>query len=236
LFKRFFGRRKFRRFPDSFTLTKTNKLGTLCHWVRQQSGLGEAVLVLSHFQSSFLDNQSALQDAGIDFEIVAESVDESRLARRLRETASDGGPAILLTMTQMLQSAAPATSAKPAYRTPSSPSTGTDSGAVPLSVIVTERYPLTTRDQALEQFLEQCPMPVALGYLISFDDPILVHLLGNRFVDLLKQLGLGDHDLVSSAMTHRGLTRKLQRATSRIRQERPAESPEQWIEWNLESA
>ncbi len=229
MFQRLFGKPRFRRFADSFTLTGARKLATLCHWTQQQAARGDVVIVLSHFQSSFLENQSALQDAGIEFDIMADTLDEIQFRDRLLSTAAE--PQILLSMSQMLQ-ATPDTGS----RTNQSRPLNQAKPLPPLSVIVTERYPLITVDEKLERFFQQMDSPVSMGYLIAFDDPILVHLLGQRFVNLLKQLGLGDQDLVSSTMTYRGLSRKLQHATSRVQQERPAISPEAWIQQNLDDS
>ncbi len=227
LFKRLFGKPRFQRFPDSFTLSKANKLLTLCDWVRQQESRQETVLVLSHFQSTFLENQDALQQAGIEFEILATpSAADSLMQRIKRDASSSDSAQTILTMAQML---VPADIAKPHTGLPPS-----ENQAISLSVIVTERYPIITHDIMLEKFFDQTGATVSMGYLISFDDPILVRLLGRRFIDLLKQLGLGENDLVSSAMTKRGLTRKLKRATAEIENERLAESPEEWIELNLD--
>lgn len=172
-----------------------------------------------------MDNQSALQDAGIDFDILAETLNEDQFVQRARREMPAGR--VILTMGPML-----APSDFPAGQPQRAAS---QDALIPISVIVTERYPLITHDRKLEKFFEQSHATVLMGYLISFDDPILVRLLGQRFVDLLKQLGLGDNELISSVMTHRGLSRKLQQATTAIQQERPAASPQEWIKLNLDA-
>ena len=101
-----------------------------------------------------------------------------------------------------------------------------------LSVIVTERYPIVINDQQLEAFFRRVDRVVSMGYLISFDDPVVKGLLGERFVNLMEQLGFRDNELISSAMTYRGLARKLQKSTASITEEQTAESPEEWIELN----
>ena len=219
LFSRLFSSNqpRLRRFPDSFTLTNSRKQETLCQWVQEQAK-AQTVLVLTHFQSTFLDTQAALQDAGIEFEILTESMDSAQFNGRLAEQS------VWLTMSQMLEAR------DESSLVPEQQLSDSISG---LAVIVTERYPLIDRDRQLETFLAELPLRVALGYLISFEDPILKHLLGQKFIDLMKQLGLGDNDLVSSVMTNRGLARKLKSATASVEQEKLAVSPEEWIELNF---
>lgn len=219
LFSRLFSSSKprLRRFPDSFTLTNARKLDTLCQWVREQSKI-QTVVVLTHFQSTFLEVQQSLQSAEIEFEILAETLDPFQFDARLSERAT------FLTMSQMLQA-----------RSGDLPSQlATAEAPKKLAVMVTERYPIPDRDRQLEEFLAQLPLSISLGYVISFEDPILKFLLGQKFIDLMKQLGLGDNDLVSSVMTNRGFARKLKSATASIETEQLAESPQQWIELNLQ--
>ena len=216
LFRKIFGRRQFQRFPDSFTLTQSRKWTTLCEWVDGQVRVDRDVLVLTHFPSTFVKTQSALQEADIDFEVLSSPIASDMLMRQFEHHATR----TLITMAQML---APAT----ALSTESTPQRE-------LSVIVMERYPLLENDRLLENYLRQVSARVSAGYLVSFDDPVLRHLMGERFVNLMKQLGMGDNDLVSSTMTHRGFSRRLRAATSRITEEIPANSPEEWIQQNLQ--
>ncbi|MDG2012679.1 MAG: hypothetical protein P8J33_04190 [Pirellulaceae bacterium] len=204
-------------------MTKATKLATLCQWTQQQSARGETVIILSHFPSSFLENQDALQDAGIDFEIIAERMDEPSFAQWLE--SSSGRGEVLLTMAQML-------ALSPGDFTPASSQPNLPSSDKLLSVIVTERYPIVINDQHLEAFFRRVDRVVSMGYLISFDDPLVKGLLGERFVNLMEQLGFSDNELISSAMTYRGLARKLQKSTASVTQEQTAESPEEWIELN----
>jgi len=226
LLKRLFGKKQFRRFPDSFTLSKANKMATLCQWVREQADQRNTVLVLCHFQSTFLENQLALQKANIEYDILARPLSEDQFVRRIQQFPADERGPVVLTMAQMFRPTELSLAQRPGKPVPD---------RMPkLSVIVTERYPMIVNDQKLERFLIQVDALVSLGYLISYDDPILIHLLGERFIELLRQLGLGENDLVSSSMTNRGLSRKLHKATAAIEQEQLADSPDEWIELNLD--
>jgi len=231
LFQRLFGKKKLNRLADSFTMTNVNHAATLCDWVIRQSQSGSCVVVLCHFQSSFVDNQSALQDAGIEFEILATPLDEEAFLKHVNDQVPSvnlNGGKVILTMAPMLQSDPSLdglTARKPGHSLPA---------AGPFSVIVTERYPMTICDDKLELFFQKTDANVSIGYLISFQDPLLNRLLGDRFISLLKQLGMGDNDLISSMMTNRQLARQLARATATIENEVLADSPQEWIELNLD--
>lgn len=212
-------RPQFRRFPDTFTLTETRKLTTLGSWVRDQSAV-QSVIVLTHFQSTFLSVQESLQETEIDFDILAEPHDQFQFDARL--ASQDSGTRVYLTMSQMLQSRVNEQTVPPK-----------PDPSRKLAVMVAERYPLAERDTALEDYFKQLPIYTSMGYLISFEDPILKFLLGQKFIDLMKQMGLGENDLVSSLITNRGLARKLRMATQSIENEIAAESPQEWIELNL---
>lgn len=223
MFKAIFGKKNFRLFHDSFAMTKAKKLETLCQWCGQQADQGETVLVLAHFPSSFMENQDALQESGLDFEIFAERMNPPKLAHWLGESNRRGQ--IFLSMAQMLEPVEP--------HEPLSESNPRPIGdQTKLSVIVTERYPLVSQDEKLATFFRSLHAKTSMGYLIAFDDPLVVGLLGQRFVDLMEQLGFNENELISSAMTYRGLTRKIRKATASVTDEKPAESPEEWIALN----
>ncbi|MGI9519206.1 MAG: hypothetical protein ACR2NP_19295 [Pirellulaceae bacterium] len=215
LFQRLFGKRGFHRFADSFTRTREAKFANLQRWVQTQSEQGRHVLVLAHFESTFLEAQAAIQQSGFDFEILARPQSQQQLVRTLY-----GSPAgITITMSQML-----APSEEPEYR---------EAVDLHIAMMITERYPLVERDVRLEDFARSLAARVNMGYLMSFEDPVIRRLLGDRFIFLMEQLGLGENDLVQSAMTERALQQRIRRATQSVVDEQEAGSPEQWLEVNM---
>ncbi len=216
LFKRWFDIRRPRIHPDAFTLTVSRKYRTMCQWVVDLTRRGHRVIVLCHFQSTFLEIQTVLDEAGLEHEVLATRVSEEHLLRQLRASP----PELMLTMAPMLESAGPVVS-DPRNSGP------------PLAIIVTERHPWPIHDRRLEQFSRNLNTDVALGYLLSFEDPVIRHFLGKNFIELMQQLGLRDHDLISSAMTHKALRRALRRATANVTDEIAAESPSRWLELNM---
>ena len=210
-----FGPPKFVKHPDSFAVSRAVQLSTLCDWVRRDSGIESTFLVLCHFQSTFLEIQHAFAQADIDYGVLTERVTVDELESKLEPDH----PSIRLTLAAMLVEKQQRNSKQ-------------DSNSK-LGVIVTERHPLMTYDDKLEQFARQLSWPVSLGYLLSFEDAIFRLLVGQKFVDLMKQLGLGRNDLISSAMSSRSIDRALRKVSITADNEVPAESPEEWIEMNV---
>ena len=99
------------------------------------------MIVLCHFQSSFLQNQQAIQAAEIDFEILADPVDELNLANRIR---TEFRGKVVLTMAAMLNQSPDTTRLNNdlAYREK-------NDNQPSVAVIVTERYPITSQDLSL---------------------------------------------------------------------------------------
>lgn len=218
LFQRLFGKYQFHRFPDSFTRTREAKFKSLQRWVRTQADQGRHVLVLAHFESTFLESQEAIQRAGIDYEILARPQSQQQLVRTLAESPAN----VTITMSQML-----APSEEPEYR---------ESVDLHVAMMITERYPLVDRDIRLEDFARSLAARVDMGYLMSFEDPIIRSLLGEKLIFLMEQLGLGDHHLIQSAMTERALQHKIRHATRSVVAEQEAGSPQEWLELNMPEA
>ena len=62
LFRNWFASRHVKFHPDSYTLTSDKKYEVMCRWIGELRGRGQRVMVLSHFPSTFLETQSALND------------------------------------------------------------------------------------------------------------------------------------------------------------------------------
>ncbi len=202
--------------PDSFTLTSASKYSTLRQWLSDLAKSNRPVVLLCHFQSTFSEVQRMLDQFEFDFEIVAKSVTRPVLMRQFEDPTRRP----LLTMASMLQACELA------------PVRHSSQDSLNIAIIVLERFPNPVRDQAIEQFARSLGCPVQLGYLLSFDDPLIRKLLGPNFIELMQQLGLGENDLVSSVMSSRALSRAIRRRVKRVVNEISAESPLEWLDVN----
>lgn len=205
--------------PDSFTLTTASKYSTLIHWLRHFARNKQPVVMLCHFPSTFSEVQNVLDQNEQDFEILAETVTRTVLMRRFE------GPTLTpqLTMASMLQIG---------ELVPMPRSVG---NSLNVALVVLERFPNPARDQEIEAFARNLGCRVQLGYLLSFEDPLLQELLGKPFIELMQQLGLRENDLVSSAMSSRAVSRAIRRRIQNVGKEVPADSPLEWLRANSAS-
>ncbi len=204
---------------DCFATTQQQKWNVLADWVLSQIKIDKCVLVVAHFQSTFLENEEVLSRTGGEFQVLSEQVTPGQLHQSGLLQAGK----VLLTMAPILL---------PDPMSPS-PVASQSPSEFELSVIVTERHPVASRDVDLASFFRQCPPSASIGYLMSFEDPILQRLLGKDFLNLLNQLGVGSHELISSTMTQRALNRQLAKNTIDTNNEQPAASPSEWLDLNL---
>jgi hypothetical protein len=216
LLKRMLGSPRVDYRPDSFTLSSAGKYLTLCQWLRDLQQRQRPVVMLCHFESTFLEVQHELEHQAIDYEILAQAVTRPLLMREMERAA----PRPLLTISSMLQSG------------PSAASGVREGRLGSIAMIALERYPRPARDEHVEDFARSLGCPVQLGYLLSFEDPLLRHLLGRDFIELMEQLGLRGNNLVTSAMSSRAVSRAIRRRSRGIVNEVSARSPQEWLAAN----
>ncbi len=200
-------------------MTQATKFATLAGWVTNLRQRGSQVLVLCHFQSTFLQAQEALERAGIDCEVLARRVTEYDLPDVLARSPVG----VHLTLAQMLELTSQPDSRADGDRHP------------PLALIMIEKHPLPDRDAEILEFARNLSAEVAAGYLVSFEDAVPRYYLGERFIHLMQQLGMGDNDLVSSAMTARSIRRSMRKRSLAVTREVPAFSPAEWLAVNYSS-
>src|SRR5206468_8330422 len=113
----------------------------------------EAVVVAAHFPASLREARTHLEAAGVSVQLV-----EGRDARRqLFESAGHG--AVVAALVETLANLAP----------PDAPA----SVPLPLTILVSERHPLRSKDDALTPFAEQLTPPGRIGFHLSLEDPVL---------------------------------------------------------------
>ena len=218
LLKRLLGRPRFRKHADTFTASRAVVHQQLGRWIELCLAKQQHVLLLTHFESTFADTVGSLEQAEIDFEIISEPTLADQLTAQMRIAP----PGVWLTMPDVLD-----------Y----SPRHGqTEFIDLNLAIIVLERHPMVVHDEKVERFAREMGGRVEMGYFLSLEDPVIRAVINRRTIELLKQLGLGQNDLVSSHMTSRALEKMLRRVTDQVQEESPAHSPEEWFELNLSSS
>ena len=193
---------------------------------RVNGGPGGRALVLCHFPSTFQEILQTFDTQNIEYDIV-ETWQADTSPRREDESA--GGANVQLTLCQALSGDnEEATDAPQRWRQTRFP-------WQQLFMIVTERHPLASYDQALEQFVRSLPNSVTLGYLLSLEDPLLRRVVSQESIQLLQQIGLEHNDLISSQMIHRYLNRFQKNLARQMMDEQMADSLEEWLEKNMGS-
>ena len=106
-----------------------------------------------------------------------------------------------------------------------------------VDLIAAERHPLASRDDALIEFARKLPCRCRVVFHLSFDDPLLGYVGGQRLVqgqrELAKQLRVSEAEAITSAMltkSIRGVQRKIE---ARSINSFDAESAADWIEYNV---
>ncbi len=213
--KRLWAGPQFKKHADTFAVTRQVVRKRVGQWVKLCIERKQHVLLLAHFKSTFVENVESLESSGLDFEILSQPL----LADQLQTRFDKSPPTAWLTMPDMLlESGAPNQLSADRFSA---------------AMIVTERHPLIEADKKLERFARSLGGQVELGYLLSLEDPVIQHAIDQRTIELLKQLGLGRNDLISSHMLSRVLSKMLGRIEGQVVAETEAESPQEWLANNL---
>ncbi len=209
-----FRKPRFRRFDDSYALTRPSLFQSLRDSIEQRSGPDHAIFLVAHFPSVFTELQDALEAWRLPYDIITQVVNE----RWLESLPVNDRPTIFLTMAAMLE--------------PEMPSVKTFYPSLSVSLMILERHPLELYDQRIESFARQFPCPVEMGYFLAMDDEIMKQFINQDMILLLKQLGLRDNDLVTSHMVTRRLNRATKKLSRQVEQEQPALSATEWFRLN----
>ena len=106
----------------------------------------------------------------------------------------------------------------------------------PLALMIAERHPLDQHDRKIEKFARQIPCPVELGYFLALDDVIMSQFVSPGMIQLLRQLGLREHELITSHMVTRRLNQATKKMSRSVDRELPADSATEWFRLNRPQA
>jgi hypothetical protein len=113
---------------------------------------------------------------------------------------------------------------------------GTASGhSHSLLIVVGERHPLPSQDDALQEFARGLSCPCRLVQHASLDDPLFKLFAGEWVEKVLRQLGMREDEPIESQMVTRRIRVAQQRIEDRATANHPAQSAEEWLERNCPS-
>lgn len=209
-------RAPFVSYPDSFSTSFTQLEQSVIGLARDWMNRGEGVVLVSQFTSDFLRLEQALVALGLEFSVAPRVMDHAdwsthrlwlSLADPLREMRP---PETFLRDRQAVERG---------FR---------------LNFMVLQRHPLASEDQRLMAVLKQLPGPVRCGWFQSLDHPLLAIGVPPMLMEVLGQMGMHNHSLVSSRMLARRVEVTQRRVAAVVKQPyEPADSADEWLQRNL---
>jgi hypothetical protein len=209
-----FSKPKFNRYEDSFAMTRESLYQRLYAAVLEQQHNGQQVWIVAHFADTFWEVQNCLAQWQLDYEIVNQRL-SSDAALQLVSQKQDQ---VQLVLAELL-------SPTDSVHRPSG-------SAISIAIIVVERHPWIVHDRQLEAFVRALPCPVRYGYYLSIDDVLVRRVVNETVVQVLKQLGMKDHELITSNLVTRRLEKVLTRDASSYSNPQRADSAAEWYELN----
>ncbi len=205
----------FRRFEDAYALSRTGLYARLHEAIRRRLEMGELVFLVSHFPDTFTELTEQLEQWQVEFEIVTSPIDRQWFGQLRPATPSGRVYLHLAEMLVPLGGQLDGTTAD--YR---------------IAIMVTERHPLPARDAMIETFVRSLVYPVQLGYFLSLRDVVVRKSINENSIELLKQLGLKEHELITSHMVSSRLDKVLKRLAGPNHPNLAADSAEEWYQLN----
>ena len=102
----------------------------------------------------------------------------------------------------------------------------------PLQIIVGERHPLLSHDDAVLEFARSLPCRCRLVHHVSLEDPLMRAFSGEWVEGILKSLGMAEVEAIESKMVARQIKAAQQKLAAQCMTDFPAESAEKWMERN----
>jgi hypothetical protein len=116
-----------------------------------------------------------------------------------------------------------------AGRTPTELTTDQSTGVL---VIVGERHPLPSRDEAVLDFARSLPCRCRLVYHVSLEDAVFKRVSGGWVENVLRRMGMKEDEAIESRMVIRRLQDALKKIERTATGSAPANSAEEWFERN----
>ena len=218
----FKNKKRFVRCDDMYATTREGLWKALRRTVMAPQHSQKAIWLVAHFTDSFTALQAELETWQVEYEVVTQPVIMSELNRSGLVQSGK----VNLVLAQLLQNdVAQAATNSFAKEIEQSDSTS-------IAMIMVERHPLIHHDQRVEEFGREAPYKVEFGYFNSLDDEVLALVINETLLTILKQLGLNDHELITSSLVSRRLETVLKRVAPTYRNDKPADSASEWIKLN----
>ena len=223
-----FRRLSFQQHPDSFATTRdtlyANLMRVLNRLIDQERSAesksnlgGSAIFLAAHFPEEFFRLQAKLDEENIAYRILTRPLDHQWYVDFERE--SEG--VIFLALAEFLTQTT---------------FTGNETFKSRLDLIVVDRHPEPSQDEALEKFGREFPAVTQMGYFLALEDRVLQSVINETTLMVLKQMGIEDQGLISSRIISKRISKVLKREqNARIGEGQAADSAELWYRLNGEN-
>ena len=218
IWKGLFGNRQFTYFDDAYALTRETLWNSLESTLKSERYEDQPVWLVVHFFDTFNWLQDRLDGSDIPYEIETSEIDAKRFS--YDSSVTQKGVRLVLAKTLL---AADATSSSDENLERS------------LAMIVLERHPLIEHDLRIESIARSFPVRVEYGHYLALDDSVVRMVVNEATIKILQQLGMSDHELITSAMLTRRLKKVLRRMQSSFESDLAADSAADWIALNSKS-
>jgi hypothetical protein len=101
-----------------------------------------------------------------------------------------------------------------------------------LLLVVGERHPLPSHDDALQQFARGMSCPCRVMQHASLDDALFKLFAGEWVEKVLRQLGMKEDEPIESSMVSRRVRAAQKKIEDQATSNHPAQSTEEWLERN----
>jgi hypothetical protein len=210
LFQWMFRSPRFQREADAFTAHREQLWSQLLKAILYQQQQGNVVWIVTHFADQFSEMQRRLGQWRRNYEIVMNKIDTANMVEMSRGQSQ----VVFLALAELL-----------------SPTDTVDrqiDDSIQLSMIAIERHPMIDFDSLLESIATQIPSRVRFGYYLALDDPVF-DSIGQSVLATLRQLGLQDHELISSYAASRSIQRIQKKRSATYDKTLRADSAMEWI-------
>jgi len=204
-------------FPDSYAVDRATLYRLFQSTLSQQLSQSKTVILALHFPAEFFAVQDLLAQWEIEYDLIGRALDPQWFQDNKAAASGQSGH-LYLSLAEFLID---------------TKFSGDESWEAPLSLMMLDRHPLLSKDEAVAQFADHFPSRAEIGYFLSFEDDVVTRLIDKRMLDLLLQMGAHDHGLIASSMLSKRL-RKMQKKAAETFPAQPqtADSASRWYELN----
>ena len=179
--------------------------------------MGKAVWLVAHFPGTYTDCQAMLESHDIDYFVETEPTSKAWFA----EHSAAPDPLVRLLLADLLK--------------PLEFEQGEAIGnKTRIALMVAERHPWAQMEERVSRFADSLPVKIEVGYFLALDDELVKRIVPQQMIELLKTMGLQEHDLISSSMVTKRIKKAIHR-TSAVDGSETAESAAEWFEMQGET-